>query len=931
MSYVSSGVLFSALCAWVLVGATGCGQKTPDELVEAAKTHIGRQDHKSAIVELKSAIQKTPNNAEARLLLGQAYLETGDYASAEKEFAKARELGAPADQLAPLHARLLLETGDHARLIAEIKPGPTLSQASLATIHAYRARAHLALGNREVAQSDLAEAERNDPQLPMTLLAKAVMAREEGQPGQAMALVDAALARDKTLRDALYFKANLSMREGKDGEALAVYRQITAINPREYLAHLSIAKLLMKQGGTQGAEGALKEADAALKAAEAAVPGSPVVSYARAVFEYSRGNLSEANNAILRVLKLSPDHLPSLLIQAMISEGLGNFEQSRRNAERVWAQLPDNVDAARLVAAGRLRSNDMKGAEEILLPLQKKHPDDVKVLALAAELHMRKRDYDKAMALLDRASAQQPASSQLLDLRVRGRLAKGEVNQAIAELQEAALSGHTRGRADLGLTLLHLQRKEFDQALAQTATLAKLFPDNPVILQLRAAAHLGKQDRKAARQALEQALSLQPGFFPAALSLARLDIEDKNPAAARKRFESILAQDKNNLRAMLALADLAAGQGKERESLQWLERAAQTDARAYAPRARLVQYHLANKRNKEALEIANALAQAAPDSAEAMALLANAQIAAGDAISGVASLEKALRFAPDSPELLYRLGMAQLAAKRPREAQVNLEKALAAEGGHVQALDALIQLDVAAKRPDLALSRIRQIQARYPDSHIAYDREGAVQMALGKPALAIPAYRQALARGAQTGTLIMLHRALLATGNQAQADQELNRWLGAHPRDLAARAYFAEYKTLAGDHKAAIAQYEGLLRDTPDNPILLNNLAVLYQRTGDGRALATAQRALELAPQSATALDTVGWILVGQNQAAKGLELIRQALDKVPESDTIRYHYAVALAQTGQRDQARRELTRLVEGKRDFPELQEARALLHKL
>lgn len=931
MSNALSGMFKTAILALVLVGATGCGQKSPDELVESAKTHIGKQDHKSAIVELKSAIQQKPNDAVARLLLGQAYLETGDYASAEKEFAKARELGAPADQLSPLHARLLLMTGANARLIEEIKPSPTLGMASLATIHAYRVRAHLALGNREAAQRELAEAERSDPQLPMTLFVKAVMAREAGQPGQAMALVDAALARDQTLRDALYFKANLLAGEGKDAEALAVYRQITAINPREYLAHLAIAKLLMKQGGTQGAEGALKEADASLKAADAAAPGSPVVKYARAVFEYSRGNLSEANNAILQVLKLSPDHLPSLLIQAMISEGLGNYEQSRRSAERVWAQLPDNVDAARLVAAGRLRSNDLKGAEEIILPLLKKQSEDVQVLALAAELYMRRREYDKAMTYLDRASHLRPDDPRVLDLRVRGQLAKGEVDRAMGELREAARSGRTRGQADLALTLLHLQRKEFDQALAETAALAKLFPDNPVIFQLRAAAHLGKGDRKAAREALEQALSLKPDFFPAALSLARLDMEDKNPAAARKRFESILAQDKNDIRAMLALADLAAGQGNEKASLQWLEKAARANAKAYAPHARLVQHHLANKRHKEALEIANALAQAAPDSAEAMALLGQAQLASGDANASIASYEKALRLAPDDPELSYRLGLAQLAAKRMREARTSLEKALASERGYIPAFDALIQLDLQDKKPEAALARIRQIQTRFPGSPIAYDREGAVHMAQGNPGAAIPAYRQALARGAQAGTLIMLHRALLSTGNTTQADQELNRWLATHPHDQAARAYFAEYKMLAGEDKTAIAQYEQLLRDAPDNPIMLNNLAVLYQRTGDGRALATAQRALQLAPQSAVVLDTLGWILVEQNQVAKGLELIRQALDKVPESDSIRYHYAVALARSGQRDKARQELTRLVQGKRDFPELPEARALLDKL
>ncbi len=928
---MSSRKMWTALLALVLVGATGCGDKSPTELVESARTSIGKQDHKTAIVELKAAIQKQPDSAEARMLLGQAYLETGDYDSADKEFTKARELGAPADRLTPLHARLLLMTGAHARLIEEVRPGPTLGMAALATVHAYRARSHLALGNREAAQKDLAEGERSDPQHPEVLFAKAVMARETGRPDLAMALVDAALARDDALRDALYFKAHLLTEEGKDAAALAVYRQITAAHPGEYLAHLSTAKLLMKQGGAKGTEQALKEADAALKAAEAAAPASPLVKYARAVFEYTRGNLNEANNAILQVLKLSPDHLPSLLVQAMIGEGLGNFEQSRRSAERVWAQLPDNTDAARLVASGRLRTNDVKGAEEILLPLLKKRPDDAQILALAGELYMRKREYDKAMAYLDRATALRPDSARLLDLRVSGRLAKGEVGRAMTELQEAARAGRTQGRADLALTLLHLQRKEFDQALAQTAALAKVFPDNPVVFQLRAAAHLGKQDRKAARETLEQALALKPDFFPAAFSLARLDLEDKKPAAARKRFESILDQDKNNLRAMLALADLAAGEGREKESVQWLEKAARADAKALAPRARLVQHHLANKRYKEALEIANALAQTAPDSAEAMALLAQVQLSSGDATASIASLEKALRLAPGTPELHYRLALAQLAAKRTREARANLEKALAAERGHVQALDTLIQLDVSENKADAALARIRQIQARFPDSHIGYDREGALHMAQGRPALAIPAYRQAIERGAQAGTLIMLHRALLATGKVAEADQELTRWLGTHPQDQAAKAYFAEYKMLRGEDHAAIAQYEQLLRDTPDNPIMLNNLAVLYQRTGDSRALATAQRALELAPESATVLDTLGWILVGQDQAAKGLELLRKALDKVPEADTIRYHYAVALAQSGQRDKARQELTRLVQGKRDFPELQEAKALLGKL
>lgn len=926
-----SGLLHVALLSLVLAASGGCSQESPADLVGSAKIYLDKHDHKSAIVQLKSAIQKEPGNHEARMLLGRVYLETGDLEAAEKEFMKARELGAPADQLTPLQAKLLLAMGLHARVVEEITPLPTQGAASLAATHAYRARAQLELGDLAAAQRELAAGNERDPQNPELLLSKAMTAQETGQAEQAMRLIDAALARDPKLREALYYKAHLLSKAGRDAESLAVYRQITAKHPGEYLAHLSIAKLLMKQVGAQGAQDALTGADGALKAAEDAVPGSPVVKYARAVFELTRGDLDAANNAILQVLRLSPDHLPSLLIHAMINDRLGNQEQSRKSAEKVLARQPDNMDAARLVAAGRLRSGDVKGAEETILPLLARHPDDVELLALAAELYMQKREFDRAMTYLDRASALRPDSERLLDLRVSGLLAKGEIDRAKAELRQAASSGRSRGRADLRLTLLHLLSREFDQALAQTAQLAKQFPDNPVILQLQAAAHLGKQDRKAARQALEQALKLKRDLFPAALSLASMDLEDKDPATARKRLESILALDKNHTRAMLAMADLEAAQGREKAAIEWLERAARADANAVAPRVRLVRHHLANKRTKQAVEIANALVQNDPDNVEAIVLLAEAQVAAGDASTAVASLQRAVRLMPGSPDLLYRLGLAQLAAKQPGAARASLEQAMAAEQGHVKAFDALVQLDIQDRKPDAALRRIRQVQQRFPNSHVGYDREGAVHMAQGRPAQAVQAYRQAIAKGGSGGSLIMLHRALIASGKAGEAERELNRWLATHPKDDAVRAYYAEHKMLAGEDRAAIAQYEDLLLRTPANPILLNNLAVLYQRTGDGRARATAERALELAPESATVLDTLGWILVEQGQYARAVELLRKAVEKLPKGDSIRYHYAVALARNGQAAQAKRELTELVHSKRSFPELEEARALLTTL
>ena len=78
------------------------------------------------------------------------------------------------------------------------------------------------------------------------------------------------------------------------------------------------------------------------------------------------------------------------------------------------------------------------------------------------------------------------------------------------------------------------------------------------------------------------------------------------------------------------------------------------------------------------------------------------------------------------------------------------------------------------------------------------------------------------------------------------------------------RTYAAEFYMASNRNRDAIAQYEEVLKLSPQNALALNNLANLYQREKDGRALATAEQALKLAPEHPGIQDTLGWILVEQ-------------------------------------------------------------------
>ena len=588
----------------MLAPAAGCS-KTPQEHLQLAQKAVQKADLKTAVIELKTVLSKEPNNREARLLLGKSYFDLAMYPDAENELNKARKLGAEDDQALPVLAKTLLRLGEPQKVLALETPANGLSPQSLASLYATRAEAQMSQGNRAEAEAAVNAGKKSDPNHPELLLAQARLALADKQKTQAEQLVDAALKSNPKFTDALYLKAGLLQSDGKDSEALKVYQQITTNDPLQYRAHLAVASLYLNKGDFEAA-------DQAVKAAEKVAGKAPQVKYARGILELRRGNLEKADSALQDVLRIAPDHLPSLLAYATVSYGLGHYEQSINSAGKVLGAVPNNLLAGKVLAGSLLKTGDVNGALKTLGPLLPKYPDDAKLLALAGETYLRAKDYNKAMGYLGRASELDPKNAAVKTSLAAGHLAEGESDKALTDLEQAVSLSTKPGQADLALVMLYLRNKEYDQALQAIASLEKKLPNNPVTHNLRAAALLGKQDRAGARKALEQALAIQPTFFPAAVNLARLDMAENKPDAARKRFEAILEKDKNNIQAMLALADLAAIQKKESEYVSWLEKAAKADSKAIKPRAALARYYLAKKQNQKALALPTRLSAPTP-------------------------------------------------------------------------------------------------------------------------------------------------------------------------------------------------------------------------------------------------------------------------------------------------------------------------------
>src|SRR4029079_6040730 len=69
----------------------GCAPDNPEALIASAKEYLAKNDRNAAVIQLKNALQKNPDLAEARFLLGKALLENGDVAGADKALDNATE------------------------------------------------------------------------------------------------------------------------------------------------------------------------------------------------------------------------------------------------------------------------------------------------------------------------------------------------------------------------------------------------------------------------------------------------------------------------------------------------------------------------------------------------------------------------------------------------------------------------------------------------------------------------------------------------------------------------------------------------------------------------------------------------------------------------------------------------------------------------
>jgi putative PEP-CTERM system TPR-repeat lipoprotein len=915
-----------ALALSVAVALPGCDSTanlTEQEHIQRAKDFEDKGNLKASIVELKNAIQKNPDSPQARLLIGQIYLKAGMGAEAEKELSQAAKLGVNPETIKPQLGKALLLMGEYKRLLDEVQASEQTSKANLARVLQLRADALFGLGMIKEACGLFQQSLDTTADNPPTLWGLAQCAVVERDMTKARKWLDAALKiKDEQPRTWMFIGDWEQLNRNPRG-ALSAYTSALKSEPGNIDALWARARLNLKLGQ-------LKPAQIDIDKIHELAPQSLAAKYLQASLSFKEKKYAEARDALQASLEINRDYLPALLLGASIEFALGNLETAESHIRHVLQAAPSNINALQWLAVIQLNQGRPDDAEKTIAPIDLEKTKNVSIYVISGEIAQAKKEFAKAAAYFEKAAELSPTNAAIRTELGVSRLVQGET-RAIADLQAASSMEGAGLKADNIIILNQLNQKQFDAALASIAALEKKQPQSPLTWNYRGTAYLGKKETTKARDSFNQALKLDLNFFPAAVNLAQLDLVDGKAKDARAHFENIIKADPSHLQAMLALADFNLFEKDEAGYMNWLNKAVKAHPQAMLPRIAMTRFLLHKGEKNKALDVAREAVNTNPDNPLALKLLGETQLNVGDKANAIITFTTLVKKSNQSLDAYLLLANAQIANKKFNDARVNLGKALQINPNYLQSQEALLRLEMIEDKPEAALKIARQIQLQEPQSPLGFEREADVHYALKHLPQAIKAYEQALTKGSGVAVLIKLHRVRSAAGDTKAAEQHLVEWIKQHPTDLAARTYAAEVYMLSNRNREAISQYEVLLKSSPNNVSALNNLASLYQYEKDSRAAVTAERALKIEPENPRVQDTLGWILVEQGQLPRGLELLRKAATSTPRDATVRYHYGVALARSGKKPEARKELEAAIANGQRHPDLEEARALLKSL
>jgi len=610
----------------------------------------------------------------------------------------------------------------------------------------YLASAHQLLGNPAQAEDYAYRFLAIAPNSVQGRKLLAAMKVASGENDEAEELIRPVFESNNEDTDALNILANVFLNRGEIEEGQTLLAKVAALQPKSPVAQTRLGASLLASGDVvksfESIEAALeldpnfKQADvllvsaylrqgnpeAALKAVdsfEAKNPGSAAPHNLRGEVYLSQKKTIEARESFQRALQIAADDFSANDRLAFLDISEGKYAEARKHYNAILSAQPDHLPTMLKQAALSELQKDAEGMESFLRKAMEAHPKAVEPRVMLARLYLSLGQPEQVTLVLNELDQEGQSQPDVINVIGLSYLNRGDYPNArlaferlIGLRPEAPQPHHNLGMVFRGLGETEKERLEFEKAIEMApsfleprieltrmffrlndragvedalAALKKLAPEHPEVLQLQAVKAMrdGKPSESLAlsKQAFEKARTSR-NMLVVAQQLWTLDEKSESLSM----MESWLKEHSGDIPVMLEVGAAYVATGEEDKAIKQYE--AVLDA---SPKNVLALNNLGwllrERDTDQALEYAKQAVDLG-QTAQTLDTLAIVLLKSGDTVKAQRTIERALSMAGDDPAIIYHSALIDSQSGASEEAVNKLQKLLSGEKDFPERKDA---------------------------------------------------------------------------------------------------------------------------------------------------------------------------------------------------------------------------------------------------
>jgi tetratricopeptide (TPR) repeat protein len=653
----------------------------------------------------------------------------------------------------------------------------------------------------------------------------------------------------------------------------------------------------------------------------------------RAQQYFEKGNYDKARVEAKNVLQINANNAEARYVFAEIAEQEGNWQQVYAELSAALENDPKMLKARVKLAQLFVFVNQIDEAIAQANKIKEQDPNSPDYFSVSAGIAMRQKNTDEAIkdaqkalelkpghigatAILsaiysdtDPAKAEQvvaegirfnPEQDDLRLLQVQGFAKQNKVEQAIAGLKELIKRNPNKLSYVSHLVNYYVQQHRVSDAEALFNQSIKEKPEN-TDLKLAFAAFLATQHTPADGLAqLAKYVAAEPNNYKLRSKLAQAYLSTKDPEKAIATYQFTIDKDVKGegIDARNRVVDILLSQNKRPEAealLKDILKLEPENTDGLITRARL---ELADNNPDAGIADLRAVLKNAPDSRQALLLLAAAQERSGATGLALDNYNKVLR--TNGNDLLALLGAAKLdiATNQLDEAKKLLEHARTVDGKNIDVSRMLVNLYVRSQQWQPAFDLCDQLIQDAGTAAVGYYLKGLVQLDKRDIPASIESLKKSLetepraiepllalvsvyVRTKQLGTAItyleshvsahpdqphgkeMLGGLYRQVGKLDRAEAVLTEVVSQQPPRIAAyRELLTVYSLLKQPEKSALLLDQGLQKNPANVDLMLLRAQIFLASAQYKDALALYEKALVLQPKSQLIRNNLAAVLI---------------------------------------------------------------------